>query len=266
MLLHGKMIHQSFVLEEKAAEENPAPVTLLPTKVEESYTIESNYSSMVRSESQKTASGEKTMDKCPQCDYFGTLKGLQVHIRMHTAIRPFRCKECDFKCLTEDALDTHITDKHGNDEFACKECKYKGITIVGLARHYSRVHNIVIDYDGKENTMGNTLLPYSCDLCNDYVGRTERGLLKHKYVMHSEKLIKNNPDNVSEKHSIEENKDTSGGISEEASVDKTFSCSNCDFKGKSMQEIRKHILRKHLVKVEEKESKIKSSAKTPKIK
>ncbi|CAL4214216.1 unnamed protein product, partial [Meganyctiphanes norvegica] len=83
--------------------------------------------------------------KCPQCDYIGTVKGLASHRKCHTSVKPYACKECEFSCFTLKELNTHISLNHGDEAFACSDSDLIGISSKGFPRHSRRDNYIQIN-------------------------------------------------------------------------------------------------------------------------
>jgi hypothetical protein len=76
--------------------------------------------------------------ECPQCDYkCFTDNNLQTHIKMvHDKIKDHECSKCDFKCSTNSDLSQHIKMVHDKiKDHECSKCDYKCSKNNNLLRH-----------------------------------------------------------------------------------------------------------------------------------
>ncbi|XP_063901378.1 histone H4 transcription factor-like isoform X2 [Zophobas morio] len=83
--------------------------------------------------------------KCTQCNYRCVSKhNLDIHIKKHNPDSEFKCSDCDYTCRSLFGLDRHYQKNHGkewNSVYECHNCKKQFIRGGFLTKHLMKVHN-----------------------------------------------------------------------------------------------------------------------------
>lgn len=87
---------------------------------------------------------EKRPFSCPECLLSFRQRGeYNIHMRIHTGLKPFKCNQCGYESKTSSNLRQHMLIIHENDEiYQCKECQLKFKYAFDLNTHKREVHPI----------------------------------------------------------------------------------------------------------------------------
>ena len=94
----------------------------------------------------------KQFHRCPLCNkqYVNKIN-LQVHLRMHSDLRPHRCTYCEKSFTQKSTLRTHMRTHTGEKPFVCSHCA-RAFSDYSAYRKHQRVHS------GEK--------PYICGICS----------------------------------------------------------------------------------------------------
>ncbi|KAK3086133.1 hypothetical protein FSP39_014007 [Pinctada imbricata] len=157
---------------------------------------------------------------CQLCSYSGrTWSQLQVHLRKHTGDMPFYCPHCPSKFKIKSDLSRHLRIHTGEKPFKCVHCGFSCTTQGNLKSH--------------ERTHHSTDRQFKCKICN-FTTSSKRALFEHKkkhwdidptlvcsicqYISSSSQSLKN--------HMLTHSS--------------SLTCSQCDFKGETNEDLVKH--------------------------
>ena len=170
--------------------------------------------------------------KCEECDYAGVSKRRLAEHKMAKHTRPdlktmFKCQLCEKTYTFKKHLSEHIKNIHENSlkKFHCEAdgCQYSTNQPSMMQNHYTAVHL--------------KLKPFSCNFCS-FTASTSDAVKRHEKRVHQK--IKNYLCNFADcdksfvtKHELTKHQNTH-------KLEKDLSCTECDFKCKSMKSLKSH--------------------------
>ncbi|GAB6018430.1 hypothetical protein CHUAL_000140 [Chamberlinius hualienensis] len=143
--------------------------------------------------------------KCGHCDYNTMQRSVWVqHLAIRHQLDPegkplnkdVRCSECDFVCITDYQLKSHVLRKHSTKSFKCDECDYCSVMRADLEKHVQIKHRNIrpymcetCGYRSKTRSHFNCHLqmhtgvkPFKCHICGQAYTRSNK--LKEHLKMH----------------------------------------------------------------------------------
>lgn len=123
----------------------------------------------------KDKNPNKITFKCKNCDYKCLTKfRMKMHEQTHSNKRPFNCPHCEYSTKSKGTLKVHIRIHTGEKPYSCPECEYRCTTSTSLKKH-------VMIHSGEK--------PLKCSFC-DYRCIQSNALKVHVKTHSDEKLFK----------------------------------------------------------------------------
>ncbi|XP_078662760.1 uncharacterized protein LOC144906415 isoform X1 [Branchiostoma floridae x Branchiostoma belcheri] len=170
--------------------------------------------------------------KCPYCPYLGDNRTLELHIRIHTGEKPFKCSMCDYSACQKANLDRHMLKHTGEKPFMCGECGYRTAYKCHLMPHmlehagskpfvcedcgYRTIRKSNLKWHQKTHQK-NRKHKHTCTLC-PYTARRSVEIVKHMDYKHKDRR----PDDHSPDH------ESAVAVSNIATVDHHSSAPSAD--------------------------------------
>ena len=204
--------------------------------------------------------------KCEQCkSVLLTKKSLKCHIKYAHEGMHFLCEICSEKFTSKHSLKVHNEAIHLGVRYSCNYCEYIATTAAHL-----RIHRLAKHPAGElvqQETAGEILIPYKCDLCDSVLKNRKslNGHIKYKhegirfscsdcsetFTSKSSMKVHHRSLHLGERYSCNECEyiaTTTGHLREHTQIKhsgQSFSCDQCTYKTTQTRGLKHHISSKH---------------------